>query len=71
MDKYICGNCGSTFNKLTTKNRSAGGDGSYLVNILTERCSYCGSYNISLTEHGKLLIERQKKIQKLDNITKK
>jgi hypothetical protein len=69
MDKYICDNCCSTFNKLTSKNSSAG-DGSYLVNILTERCLYCGSYDISLTEHGKLLIERQKKIQKLDQIGK-
>jgi len=42
-----------------------------VVNLLIAYCPSCKSFDIGLTEHGKLLVERQKKIEHLNQINEK
>ncbi len=64
MDRYLCVDCLKTFRYFNINDDSD----SDLVNLLTARCPYCTSYQIDLTKHGKLLIERQRKIEKINQI---
>jgi len=65
MDRYVCNDCGATFRSYdNTITKST------LVKILKAYCPSCGSFNIGLTEHGNLLVERQKKIERLNQIGK-
>lgn len=64
MDRYICLDCNKTFRAYGIHVDTE----SVLVRKLREYCPHCGSFNLDLTEHGKLLIERQKKIQRLNEI---
>jgi len=75
MDKYVCKDCNETFRSYGIHIPTSYGDNtiteSTLVKVLKAYCPSCGSFNIDLTEHGKLLIERQKKIERLNEISKK
>ena len=77
--KYICTQCSKKFNepkefefkpesntffKTTAQyNRSE----SRLVRYINLQCPFCYSFSISLTEKGKLMIERKAKIEKIEN----
>jgi len=63
MDKYICNKCGATF-----RHYKCADSESAIVRKLTAHCVVCGSFDIGLTEHGKLLVERQKKIEHLNEL---
>ena len=66
MDRYYCKDCGKTFRYYGVNVSSD----SSLVNILTSYCPKCGSFNLDLTEHGKLLMERKRKLERLDQLNK-
>ncbi len=65
MDRYKCNRCKKTFRYYETSNSE-----SVLVRKVSARCPMCNSYHIGLTEHGKLLVERQKKLSQLDKNSK-
>ena len=58
--KYICNNCNKNFGKDAEEQIE-----SLLFRYLLLVCPYCKSGNVILSEQGKLLIERQTKINKL------
>lgn len=66
MDRYICKSCNKTFHHYPVNNSE-----SKLVKVLKTHCLKCGSFDIDLTEHGKLLVERARKIQRLNEIGSK
>ena len=61
--KFVCLNCGNKFKELPINKRS----NSLLLEALIIYCPKCDSDNVSLTEKGKLLIERKAKINKIEN----
>jgi len=66
MDRYICKKCSATFNNCVMHIDTE----SKLVKVLSEYCTTCGSFDIGLTEHGKLLDERCEKLIHLEEISK-
>lgn len=66
MYKYICDKCSAKFDEPADLKKIA----SLLVRSSFLVCPYCRCNNIRLTDHGKLLIERRAKIQKIENDTR-
>ena len=66
MDRYICNKCGVTF-----RDYKCADSESVVVRRLTACCYICGTNDIGLTEHGKLLSDRRKKIEHLNQINEK
>jgi len=61
--KFICLTCGDKFKESTNKKTK-----SLLVDSLIISCPTCDSKNISLTEKGKLLVDRKAKINKIKKL---
>lgn len=59
--KYRCVSCGEEFNEPEKLS------GSRFIRMLLIQCPECEGRIIELTEHGKLLIERKAKIDKIKN----
>ena len=62
--RYICQDCNKEFDepieyKITISSK--------LTRLLILKCPFCNSHNTSLSEQGKLLIERKAKIDKIEN----
>lgn len=62
--RYYCKECGTHFNRSKPPF-----EGSQLVSILRLLCPNCSSSYIDLTEYGKLLNDRMKKIKNLNDIS--
>ena len=60
--KYICNHCSKEFDEPSTNKLIT----SLLIRNMFLVCPYCRSDSIELTEIGKLLIERKKKINKIN-----
>ena len=61
--KYRCVNCGEEFNE-PAENKEIK---SRFVRAHILKCPQCDSNNFSLSEHGKLLVDRKAKIEKIKN----
>lgn len=64
--KYICLSCGKEFDE-PTENKEIK---SRFVRLHILKCNSCESYDVTLSEHGKLLVERKAKINKIENESK-
>ena len=64
--RYICLICGKEFDE-PTENKEIK---SQFVRVHILKCIHCGDHNIKLSEHGKLLVERKAKINKIENENK-
>jgi len=61
--KYICKNCDTLFDEpIENKNIK-----SWFVRLHILKCTECNSNDIGLSEHGKLLVERKAKINRIEN----
>jgi len=61
--KYVCLSCGKEFDEPTENKKVE----SRLVRVNILKCVYCESYSITLSQQGKLLVERRAKIDKIEN----
>ena len=64
--KYICNICNLEFNE-SDENKHIK---SLLVRSIGIYCPKCKTFDINLTNHGKLQIERKTKISKIENNSK-
>lgn len=60
--KYFCNNCNENFTESSETREIK----SKLIRLLSIKCPKCNSYNICLSEKGKLLMERKEKIKKIE-----
>jgi hypothetical protein len=65
--KYFCINCNQKFNKTFEEQQEKDKSASKLVRLILSTCPYCRGVEIYLTEHGRLLVERRAKINKIQN----
>jgi len=66
--RYFCDNCDKEFNKTFEEQQEKDKSASKLVRSILRTCPYCRGIEIYLTEHGRLLVERRAKIDKIDKI---
>ena len=64
--KYFCTNCDKEFDKtFEQKQQGYFDNASKLVKSILRTCPYCRGVEIYLTEHGRLLVERGAKLEKI------
>lgn len=61
--KYICWDCGKEFDEPAENKKVE----SKLVRSSILKCVHCKGNMFELSEHGKLLVERKAKIDKIEN----
>jgi DNA-directed RNA polymerase subunit RPC12/RpoP len=61
--RYVCLSCGKEFDE-PIENKEIK---SRLVRVNILKCTHCNSHSTTLSEQGKLLVERKAKIDKIEN----
>jgi DNA-directed RNA polymerase subunit RPC12/RpoP len=60
--KYYCVDCDKNFDESSDSFEIEG----KLIRIMSIRCPKCNSSNVCLSEHGKKMVERKAKINKIE-----